>query len=123
MPRAMSTHGWRRPALSRGLTLVGAAAVTAVLRPQFSGHDPVEIVMIIVLLVICLGIHEAAHGWVALKCGDTTARDLGRITLNPIPHIDLFMTILLPAMLYIGSQGRMMFAGAKPVPVNFHRLR
>ena len=89
----------------------------------FAGRDPVEIVMLIVLLVVCLGVHEAAHGWVALKCGDTTARDLGRITLNPLPHIDLFMTILLPAMLYIGSGGRVMFGGAKPVPVNFHRLR
>lgn len=95
----------------------------AAFRPQFSGRDPVEIVMVIVLLIICLGIHEAAHGWVALKCGDPTARDLGRITLNPIPHIDLVMTILLPAMLYIGSGGRMMFGGAKPVPVSFHRLR
>ena len=85
--------------------------------------DPVELAMTIVLLVISLGIHEAAHGWVALKCGDTTARDLGRITLNPIPHIDLYMTILLPAMLYIASGGRVLFGGAKPVPVSFHRLR
>jgi Zn-dependent protease len=119
----MSMHGWRRAALSRGLTLAGSAAVMAAFRPQFSGHDPVEITMNIVLLVICLGIHEAAHGWVALKCGDPTARDLGRITLNPIPHIDLFMTILLPAFIYIRSGGTMMFGGAKPVPVNFHRLR
>jgi len=103
--------------------LSGTALSMAVVRPQFSGVDPVEVGMTIVLLVICLGIHEAAHGWVALKCGDPTARDLGRITLNPIPHIDLFMTILLPVMLYIGSGGRMMFGGAKPVPVNFHRLR
>ena len=95
-------------------------AVLPIVRLDF---DPVELAITIILLVISLGIHEAAHGWVALKCGDTTARDLGRITLNPIPHIDLFMTILLPAMLYIGSGGRMIFGGAKPVPVSFHRLR
>ena len=95
-------------------------AVLPALRLDF---DPVELAMTIILLVVSLGIHEAAHGWVALKCGDTTARDLGRITLNPIPHIDLFMTILLPAMLFIGSGGRMLFGGAKPVPVSFHRLR
>ena len=91
--------------------------------PQLAGRDPIQLVLVIVLLVISLGIHEAAHGWVALKCGDPTARDLGRITLNPIPHIDPFMTLILPAMLFYFSQGRMMFGGAKPVPVNFHRLR
>jgi len=64
-----------------------------------------------------------AHGWVAWKCGDTTAKDLGRLTLNPIPHIDLFMTILLPGLLYFGTGGKFVFGGAKPVPVSFHRLR
>ncbi len=77
----------------------------------------------IALLVVSLGIHEAAHGWVALKCGDTTARDLGRITLNPVPHIDPFMTILLPAMLLFATNGTIVFGGAKPVPVNFYNLR
>ena len=75
----------------------------------------------IALLVVSLGIHEAAHGWVALKCGDTTARDLGRITLNPLPHIDPFMTILLPAIGYMS--GGFIFGGAKPVPVNYYNLR
>ncbi|MCZ6598109.1 MAG: site-2 protease family protein [Planctomycetota bacterium] len=83
---------------------------------------PVAAVLVIVLLVVSLGIHEAAHGWVALKCGDTTARDLGRITLNPIPHIDPFFTIILPAMLLISNAG-IVFGGAKPVPVNFYNLR
>lgn len=82
-----------------------------------------EVVVAIVLLVLSLGIHEAAHGWVAWKCGDPTAKNLGRITLNPLPHIDLFMTILLPLMIYWTSGGRMLFGGAKPVPVNFHGLR
>lgn len=73
------------------------------------------------LLVVSLGIHEAAHGWVALKCGDPTARDLGRITLNPIAHIDPFLSILLPAVAYLS--GGLVFGGAKPVPVNYYNLR
>lgn len=79
--------------------------------------------MQLVLLVVCLGVHEAAHAWSALKCGDSTARDEGRMTLNPIVHIDLWMTILLPAILLLASNGRFVFGGAKPVPVLFHRLR
>ena len=83
--------------------------------------DIVILVVSLALLVLSLGIHEAAHGWVALKCGDSTARDLGRITLNPIPHIDPFMTLVLPTVLYL--VGGPLFGGAKPVPVAFHRLR
>ena len=66
--------------------------------------------------------HEYAHGYAALKQGDTTALMLGRLTWNPIKHIDPFMTILLPAMLFIGSGGTMMFGGAKPVPVESGKL-
>ena len=77
--------------------------------------------VVIGLIILSLGAHEAAHGWVALKCGDTTARDLGRITLNPIPHIDLFMTIILPTILMLTTG--FIFGGAKPVPVNFYNLR
>jgi Zn-dependent protease len=72
-------------------------------------------------LIISLGIHEAAHAFVAWRCGDSTAKDLGRMTLDPIPHIDPFMTILLPAILFFTTG--FMFGGAKPVPVNYHRLR
>ncbi|MBI5363520.1 MAG: site-2 protease family protein [Planctomycetes bacterium] len=81
------------------------------------------IVMQVVLLILCLGTHEAAHAWSAWKCGDSTAKDEGRLTLNPIVHIDLWMTILLPGLLLFMTQGRFVFGGAKPVPVNFHRLR
>lgn len=70
-----------------------------------------------------LGAHEAAHAWVADWCGDDTARMQGRVTLNPIPHIDLFGTILLPAFLLFATQGAYVFGSAKPVPVNFTRLR
>lgn len=106
-----------------GPALVGAGSVLCVSPILRLDFDPVQLAVTIVLLAVCLSVHEAAHGWVALKCGDTTARDLGRITLNPIVHVDLFMTILLPAMIYIGSHGTMLFGGAKPVPVSFHRLR
>lgn len=88
----------------------------------FHADMPVPgIVLSLAFLVISLGVHEAAHGWVALKCGDTTARDLGRITLNPVPHIDPVMTIIMPVVLLLTTG--FMFGGAKPVPVNFHRLR
>ncbi|MBK7642672.1 MAG: site-2 protease family protein [Planctomycetes bacterium] len=100
-----------------------APALPVFLPFQSSGLGTLGMVLVLVLLVISLGIHEAAHAWVALKCGDSTARDLGRITLNPIPHIDLFMTILLPLGLYVATEGRFVFGGAKPVPVVFHRLR
>ena len=88
---------------------------------MFDGLPPIGIAVALALLVISLGIHEAAHAWVALKCGDTTARDLGRITLNPIPHIDPFMTVILPVLMVVS--GGPLFGGAKPVPVNFHNLR
>ena len=66
--------------------------------------------------------HEVAHGWVANKLGDSTAARMGRLTLNPISHIDLFGTILLPAILII-SRAPFVFGYAKPVPVNFNNLR
>ena len=65
--------------------------------------------------------HEVSHGWVANKFGDPTAARMGRLTLNPIPHIDLFGTVLLPIILYI-SGAPFLFGYAKPVPVNFYNL-
>ena len=68
-------------------------------------------------LFVSVILHEVAHGYAAEKLGDPTARRLGRISLNPIAHIDLFMTILMPAtLLLLGSP--FVFGGAKPVPVN-----
>ena len=66
-------------------------------------------------------LHEVAHGWVAEKFGDDTARLMGRITFNPIPHIDLFGTIILPVLALL--TGAPVFGWAKPVPVNGYRLR
>ncbi len=68
-------------------------------------------------------VHECAHAIVATWCGDDTARLLGRITLNPVPHIDPFMSVIVPLSMLVMTQGRIIFGGAKPVPVNIYRLR
>lgn len=74
-------------------------------------------------VLIAVTFHEAAHGWAAWRLGDDTAYRMGRVTFNPLRHIDLFGTIVLPALLLFASGGRMMFGFAKPVPVNFNALR
>jgi Zn-dependent protease len=73
-------------------------------------------------VVLAVTFHEAAHGFVALRFGDDTALRARRLTLNPLNHIDPFGTIILPALLLLGSGGRFLFSYAKPVPVNFGRL-
>jgi Zn-dependent proteases len=73
-------------------------------------------------VIVAITFHEAAHGWVAWRLGDDTAYRLGRVTFNPLRHIDPFGTIILPGMLLLISQGHAMFGYAKPVPVNFTRL-
>ena len=76
----------------------------------------------LVILVFSAILHEVAHGYVADRLGDPTARLLGRLTLNPIPHIDLYMSIILPLLLiFVGSP--IIFGGAKPVPVDPFNLR
>ena len=70
------------------------------------------------VLLFSMVAHEYAHGYAALKQGDTTAQQLGRLTWNPIKHIDPFLTILMPVMLFWASNGQFIFGGAKPVPVN-----
>jgi Zn-dependent protease len=77
---------------------------------------------LVVPVVIAVTFHEAAHGFVAYQFGDDTAWRAGRVTFNPLRHIDLFGTIILPALLLLSSSGRFMFGYAKPVPVNFRRL-
>ena len=73
-------------------------------------------------VILAITLHESAHGFVALKCGDTTAYQAGRITLNPLRHIDLFGTILLPGLLIL-LHAPFLFGYAKPVPVNFNALK
>ncbi len=73
-------------------------------------------------VLIAITFHEAAHGWVADRLGDDTARRLGRVTFNPLKHVDRFGTIVLPGLLLL-LHAPFLFGYAKPVPVNFGRLR
>lgn len=74
-------------------------------------------------LIMSVVLHEIAHGLVAKKCGDHTADAAGRLSLNPIRHIDPFMTILMPILTMVASHGTLIFGGAKPVPVNPYFFR
>ncbi len=74
-------------------------------------------------VIFAITLHEAAHGYAARHFGDPTAYQLGRISINPIRHIDLVGTILVPALILLVSAGGLLFGWAKPVPVNFGQLR
>ena len=78
-------------------------------------------VISVVVLLFSIIVHEVAHGFVAYKRGDSTAKLLGRLTLNPIYHIDIFGSIILPAILIL--TGAPVFGWAKPVPVNMYNLK
>ena len=84
--------------------------------------DILVIVLRILLIIPAIILHEISHGYVAYMLGDTTAKDAGRLTLNPIAHVDLWGTILLPAMMFFLSQGAFAFGYAKPVPINPNRM-
>ncbi|NIO07821.1 MAG: site-2 protease family protein [Deltaproteobacteria bacterium] len=73
-------------------------------------------------VLVAIVFHEVAHGWVAYRLGDPTAARMGRLTLNPISHIDLFGTIIFPLLLIL-ARAPFLFGYAKPVPVNFYNLR
>jgi Zn-dependent protease len=81
-----------------------------------------EIALVAIPVIVAITLHEAAHGYVARHFGDDTAERAGRISLNPLRHVDLFGTILLPAFLLLSHAG-FLFGYAKPVPVNFAALR
>jgi Zn-dependent protease len=84
-----------------------------------------EYLYVLPILIFSVVVHETAHGWVALSRGDTTAKDMGRLTLNPIPHIDIVGSVLLPLFLIL-SGARFFIAWAKPVPIdprNFRNFR
>jgi len=76
----------------------------------------------IVPILIAVSMHEAAHGYAAMLLGDDTAKKLGRVTLNPLKHVDSFGTIMLPLLLIL-FKSPFLFGWAKPIPVQFHRLR
>ena len=79
------------------------------------------VLIILIIIVASVILHELAHGVVAYWLGDSTAKDAGRLTLNPLKHIDPYMSILVPVVLYILNAP--VFGGAKPVPINPQNLK
>lgn len=82
----------------------------------------ISLIVTFVPLFLAIVLHETAHGWAAQKLGDNTAKEAGRLSLNPFKHIDIFGTILFPALLVYSGAG-FVFGWAKPVPVNFTKLK
>lgn len=80
-----------------------------------------NVVIVLIIVVVSVILHELSHGLVAYWLGDRTAKDAGRLTFNPIRHIDPVMSILVPVVLYMLRAP--VFGGAKPVPVNYHNLK
>lgn len=78
----------------------------------------VDFAIQLAVILFAISFHESAHAWSAWKLGDPTARNLGRISLNPIRHLDPVNSVLLPALMYLLSGGRFIFAAAKPTPVD-----
>lgn len=85
--------------------------------------NPLQLIFYFLVIVPSAIIHEYAHGWMANRLGDPTARYAGRLTLNPTAHIDIWGTILMPITLFALSGGSFLFAYAKPVPYNPYNLR
>lgn len=88
---------------------------------MFSLQNILDIVVVVVLVAISAIIHECAHGWAAYRLGDPTAKEMGRLTLNPLAHLDLTGSIIIPLLMAI--VGGPIFAFAKPVPFDPRRLR
>ncbi|MCL2332964.1 MAG: site-2 protease family protein [Actinomycetia bacterium] len=86
-------------------------------------NDALRVGLSFLLIIPALVLHELAHGLVAFWLGDSTAKRAGRLTLNPLRHIDLFGTVLMPLLLFIGSGGKFGFGYAKPVPINPNNFR
>lgn len=82
-----------------------------------------QIAITAVPILIAIILHEVAHGYIAYKLGDPTAKMLGRLTLNPIAHIDIFGTIIMPLLLFVFTNGQFVFGYAKPVPINPYNFK
>jgi Zn-dependent protease len=80
-----------------------------------------QLITILLPILLAITVHEAAHGWAALQLGDSTAWQLGRVTLNPLKHIDPMGTVIVPIIMF--TLGGLIFGWAKPVPVNWRYLR
>lgn len=81
----------------------------------------IQDLIVVVIVMLSASFHELAHGWVAYKCGDITAKEQGRLTLNPLAHLDVFGSLILPLCMML--MGGPVFGYAKPVPYNPYRLR
>ncbi|KPK74132.1 MAG: hypothetical protein AMJ84_00720, partial [Acidithiobacillales bacterium SM23_46] len=90
--------------------------------PDFNLPLPQLIAVAVLPILFAITVHEVAHGWVAKQFGDLTAARLGRLTLNPLKHIDPVGTVLVPALLLLLKSG-FLFGWARPVPVSFENLR
>ncbi|MDA8173474.1 MAG: site-2 protease family protein [Nitrospiraceae bacterium] len=77
----------------------------------------------VIPILLAITLHEVAHGYVAYKLGDNTAKFRGRLTLNPLAHIDPFGTIIFPLILYVATSGRFVWGWAKPVPINPYNFK
>ncbi|MCM8757870.1 MAG: site-2 protease family protein, partial [Candidatus Omnitrophica bacterium] len=75
------------------------------------------------LLLLAMSVHEFSHAWVSYKFGDPTPKLAGRLSLNPLAHIDIMGTLILPLFLFIATGGRFVFGAAKPVPINYLLLK
>lgn len=90
---------------------------------DLSNHDILKLALVWLIPGLpAITLHECAHGWMALRCGDTTARDRGRLSLNPLRHVDPVGTLIVPGLMLL-AHIPFIFGWAKPVPVDFNRLR
>jgi Zn-dependent protease len=99
-----------------------AMSTLAAATPLAALDSPARLVGLLVAFLMSLAVHESAHGWTAYRLGDPTAKLLGRVTLNPIPHIDPIGTLVLPILMYV-SKSPVGLGWAKPTPVNMANMR
>jgi len=85
--------------------------------------NPLSLLLSFSLLLAAMTLHEFAHAWVAYKFGDQTARLSGRLTLNPLAHIDPVGTVIIPLLFFFSTGGRFVFGAAKPVPIDYRMLK
>lgn len=86
-------------------------------------NQTIVLIFQLLILIMSVVIHEVTHGWMAYKLGDPTAKDYGRLTLNPIAHLDFVGSFIVPLLLWFASAGNFVFGWAKPVPYNPYNLK
>jgi Zn-dependent protease len=116
--------GWTGALLASGIGGITGSTLLSLVSGQVSLYvpRPIQIVLMVVVLYFAIVVHEVSHGFVANLRGDPTAKRLGRLTLNPIPHIDIFGSIIIPGFLILTNAG-FVIGWAKPVPIDIRRFR